>query len=46
MAGHAVVTLHGETKYLLFQSPGTEFFKSVELYLGEHLEITEHLAIA
>ena len=35
IAGHSVVTLWGETKQLLLWSPGMEFFKLVELYLGD-----------
>ena len=42
MACHSVVTLWGKTKWLLLQSPRTEFFKLVELLLEDGLEMAEH----
>ena len=34
-----------ETEWLLLQSPWTEFFKSIELYTGDGLEMAGHLTL-
>ena len=42
MAGYSVVTLQGETEWFLLWSPRLELFRSVELYLGDGLEMLDN----
>ena len=39
MIPHCIVTLGGQTEWLLLQSSGTELFKVVKLYLVDGVEM-------